>query len=330
MKHLKLGLKIVFVGGLLYFLTRKGFISVQDTRRAFSQRSFIAAALGAYCVSVLLGVIRWQILLRAQGIRLKFMRVFQLTMVGNFFNIALPGAVSGDFVKAFYVGKEVQGLRARAFGSILFDRVSGLSALVLVSAGAILLGFKSFVGSEMLNGIRFFVSVSAVCVVVFYAYLFLVKEHHDPLLWLFKKIQGRVAAAGALTRVYEGLRHYHNHRLAVIQVVVISVAIQLLVGWAAYQFVQAFGVEGHLLSIYVIVPLGLLITAIPVLPAGVGTGHAAFLYLFKLIGSDRGADIFSLVALSNILIGALGGLVYLRFRSHEPKPVLAESGEMSA
>ena len=32
-------------------------------------------------------------------------------------------------------------------------------------------------------------------------------------------------------------------------------------------------------------------------PAGVGTGHAAFAYLFNLWGSQRGADIFTLAVL---------------------------------
>jgi uncharacterized membrane protein YbhN (UPF0104 family) len=78
-----------------------------------------------------------------------------------------------------------------------------------------------------------------------------------------------------------------------------------------------------LLPVYVVVPIGLLITAIPVLPAGVGTGHAAFLYLFGLLGSQRGADIFSLYALGQILTGAIGGLIYLRFRATEPSPALS-------
>ena len=51
--------------------------------------------------SAFLGPIRWQLLLRAQGIKLSMGRTAQLTLIGNFFNIALPGAVSGDFVKAF-------------------------------------------------------------------------------------------------------------------------------------------------------------------------------------------------------------------------------------
>jgi hypothetical protein len=73
-----------------------------------------------------------------------------------------------------------------------------------------------------------------------------------------------------------------------------------------------------LVSLYVVVPIGLVLTSIPIAPAGVGTGHAAFLYLFHLIGSDRGADVFSLYAIGNLFTGLIGGLVYLQFKAHNP------------
>jgi hypothetical protein len=70
----------------------------------------------------------------------------------------------------------------------------------------------------------------------------------------------------------------------------------------------------------VIVPLGLLVTAIPLTPAGVGTGHAAFTGLFHILGSPAGANVFNFFLVSQIFFGALGGLVYLRFRQ-ETGPV---------
>jgi hypothetical protein len=54
------------------------------------------------------------------------------------------------------------------------------------------------------------------------------------------------------------------------------------------------------------------------MPAGIGTGHLAFGYLFGLIGSQKGADIYTLFAFTQIVIGGLGGLVYLRFKTRLP------------
>jgi hypothetical protein len=330
MKHIKTLVKFLFVFGLLYFLVQKGFISVQDTKRAFDSWPIMLSVFFVLGIQILFGAVRWGWLLKAQNIDLKWMRVLELTAVGNFFNIALPGAVSGDFIKAFYIGKDVPGQRARAFGGILFDRVAGLSALVLIAGGAMLLGFSSNLDSNsahMLLVLRPMILFAALCTLLFYAYLFLVKETWDPVLGLLRKSQralpGKLGkVAHSVMQIYEGLRHYHHHRIAVLKALGISIVIHMAVGWSFLQFAKIFGADHlSLLAVYTIFPLGLLVTAVPVAPAGLGTGHAAFLYLFNLIGCPRGADIFTLYALSQLFYGFVGGLVYLRFRAQaEPLP----------
>jgi uncharacterized membrane protein YbhN (UPF0104 family) len=165
--------------------------------------------------------------------------------------------------------------------------------------------------------------LGAGCVILFYGYLFLVREKHDPVLKCFLWLEKKSSKAEALTRIYQGIRHYHHHRTTVIKVLLLSIVIHLAYGWGCFGFAEALGdLHLSLIGLYIVVPLGLLVTAVPVAPAGVGTGNVAFLYLFQLIQSQRGADVFSLAALTNILIGAVGGLIYFRFRSHEPAPVL--------
>ena len=317
-RWLKTLIKVVVVVGLLYFLSQKGFLSLEQTKKAFSRWDLLVPAFAALLTNSFLGVIRWHWLLKAQGLHISFMRAFQLTYVGNFFNIALPGAVSGDFVKAFYVGKEIGGKRGQAFGSILFDRVAGLSALVLVSAAAATLG-HDYISPKVIAAIRPVLMVAATCVVGFYAYLFLMRENYDPVLSFLRSMEKQFKSMGSFLRIYEGIRVYHHKRWTVLKVLLLSVFLHLVVGWVCMMFAAALGDDLAIFPIYLVAPLGLLVTAVPVAPAGVGTGHAAFGYFFKLIGSERGADVFTLVALCNLMIGGLGGLTYLRFRVHEPK-----------
>lgn len=317
--RIKTFLKLAFVVVFLYFLAQKGFISLEKTKQALGHWEYIGPSLGVYAVSTLLGILRWQILLRAHGIELSFWRTSQLNLIGQFFNVALPGAVSGDFVKAFYIGRESAGKRADAFGSILFDRVTGLSALVVLCAIAMGVGYSDYRGSELFHVIGAFMGLAAATVVGFFTYLFLVREHHDPFLRFLKAIESRFAKASSVKRVYLGLRHYHNHRAAVLATLAISLLIHSIIGWACLNFAHALG-DQHLplVALYIVVPLGLLVTAVPVAPGGIGTGHAAFGLFFQLIGSKSGADVFSLVALTNFLIGAIGGIIYLIFKSKVP------------
>lgn len=311
-------LKLLFVAGLLTLLVRKGLLSIslQQTGKALTQWSFIIPALSLCATSTLLGVFRWHLLVRAQGIRISLAKTFELTMVGNFFNIALPGAVSGDVVKAFYVGREAKGARARAFGSILFDRIVGLAAMVIVAAGALALGYSQFKGSALLGAVRVFLTTAALGFLVFFGYLFFLNEKRDIFLILARKLERRWHRFGSLVRIYEGIREYHHHRGTVAAVLGISVIVQSILGLATYFFAGALDESSiPLIAYYVVVPLGMLVTAVPLLPGGVGTGHAAFGFLFSLLGSQRGADVFTLNMLYNVSMGAVGGLIYLRFKS---------------
>lgn len=313
---MKTTIKFIFVAGLLYFLAQRGFLSVDETARALSQWKWVSAGFVFMTISMFLGIVRWHILLLAQGIQIEFGRTLRLGLIGNFFNIALPGAVSGDLVKAVYVSKECGGKKAPAFSSILFDRVAGVSGLVLISAFALLLSARSEWGGKLVDALEIFILATGAGVVAFYAYLFLLKDHHDPVLRLCALLEKRsLKWGGAIKRSYEGLRIYREHRSTVAWALLISLVIHSLVITAAAFFARALGDDTIAVqALFVVVPLGLLVTAIPVTPAGVGTGHAAFTALFHLIGSQMGANVFNFYLIPQLFFGAMGGLVYLRFK----------------
>jgi uncharacterized protein (TIRG00374 family) len=314
-----LALKFLFVAALLWFLAQKGFLSLSATLQAFQKPQILVPALIALVCASLISIYRWHLLLRAQGIHLKLLRTFQLGLIGIFFNSALPGAVSGDLIKAFYVAHEAAGQRGRAFGSILFDRIVGLSALILVSAGALIADWGSLVGTPLLGAVQFSILVSAAGFLAFYAYLFLIRDDRDPLLKLLLKLEPKQKQVGSILRIYQGVRHYRNHRASVLLAVGLSLIIHLIICWSSLRILGALGESvAEPLAAFVIVPLGLLVTAVPVMPGGVGTGHAAFGYLFHFLGALRGADVFSLYVLVQFALGAMGGLIYLRFKKAIP------------
>jgi uncharacterized protein (TIRG00374 family) len=309
-------LKGAFIVCLIGYLIQKGFISTRATLSALDRREIIIPVGIALLLSTFLGIFRWFLLLQAHQIRIPFQRVVQLGLIGTFFNVALPGAVSGDLVKTYYVGMEVPGKRTLAFGSIFFDRIAGLSALALVSAGGLFLNYDAYRGTPLLAALGWIIRAAALSVVLFYSYLFILKEKHDPILKGMQRLEKLQPKLHAFTRIYLSLRHYHRHKLTVLSVLALSIAIHLIMGWICYQLGLALGeAQISLPSLYVILGIGLLITAIPIAPGGIGTGNAAFFYLFHLLGSSRGGDVFSLLALLNFGVAALGGLVYLRFKT---------------
>lgn len=311
-------IKLFLVGGLFYLLAERGFLSLDATKRALMQYQYIIPSFFLMLTCTILSIYRWHILLQAQGIGMPFSRVFSLGFIGNFFNIALPGAVSGDVVKAFYASKEKKGNGAKTLGSILFDRVVGVSALLIVAVVAMALSLNSPWHTNVFRSIQLIVTLAGVGVVSFFIYLFLIKDNYDPFLILLKKSEARFKFINKITRTYESLRVYHHHKGTVLIAMIISCLIHCMVIYVSINFSAAFGeTQIPSLGLFVIVPLGMIITAIPVMPAGIGTGHAAFTYLFLLFGSQRGADVYTLFALYKIFEGAMGGLVFLRYKGSD-------------
>ncbi len=77
--------------------------------------------------------VRWRGLLHPQGIRLTFLRCLQLTFVGQFYSILLPGVTGGDLVKIIYTAR-LTGSKTKSLITILLDRVIGLTALMTIAA----------------------------------------------------------------------------------------------------------------------------------------------------------------------------------------------------
>ncbi len=86
---------------------------------------------------------RFKVILASQGIDVPFRKALRWTMVGSFFDLAMPSSNGGDLIKAGYVVSHVgEGLRTRAVMSVAFDRVIGLLGLFLLAAIVGLFGWS--------------------------------------------------------------------------------------------------------------------------------------------------------------------------------------------
>jgi uncharacterized membrane protein YbhN (UPF0104 family) len=89
-----------------------------------------------------------------------------------------------------------------------------------------------------------------------------------------------------------------NHILAITAVILCARALGDY-SLSAYQF-------------FLLAPMALVTTAIPIAPAGLGVGHVAFGALFSLAGSSHGAEIFTMYVTVQILVNLTGIFFYLR------------------
>lgn len=264
-----------------------------------------------------LNSLRWLLFLKALDLNQSFWRAHKVTWVGFFFNTVLPGALTGDLVKAYYVVRPgVSGEKTRAGASLILDRFTGLFGLVFLGTAALALHPDWLVTSGPMQGLALFVAFLFVCTLVFYALVLIRFEPgRDPVLYILK----RLPKGEFLGRVYGVFKSFEAHPGVLAATLGLTLAIHGLIAGYFYLISQALGMAGPgWIDQILIMPLGLITTAIPVAPGGAGLGHAAFDQLYGLFGAIGGADVFNFYMVIQLLGFAPGGLIYLKLSRNLP------------
>ncbi|WP_435017154.1 lysylphosphatidylglycerol synthase transmembrane domain-containing protein [Tundrisphaera sp. TA3] len=104
-------------------------------------RYFVAGLL-IYLVALMITFFRWSLLVRAQGIALRLRDAIRLGFIGNVFNLVIPGAVGGDVIKAAFLCRMRPDQKPQAVASMVIDRILGLMGLFLLAgiAGGVMWG----------------------------------------------------------------------------------------------------------------------------------------------------------------------------------------------
>jgi hypothetical protein len=86
---------------------------------------------------------RLKVILGSQGISATFAQALRWSMIGSFFDLAMPSSNGGDVVKAGLIAAHVgAGYRTRAVMAVAFDRVLGLVGLFLLASVAGVAGWS--------------------------------------------------------------------------------------------------------------------------------------------------------------------------------------------
>ncbi len=142
-RYLRRGRIAVTIAAVAYLASR---VEPRDVLHAF-QRLELGAALTAISVvsfGLIIGMVRWRLLLRAYGaIDIPpWTRIAHLYLVGHFYNTYAPGGVGGDVIRGVAGRKAFGDLNWASATSgvavVFIERVIGVSALLVLAAGAYL------------------------------------------------------------------------------------------------------------------------------------------------------------------------------------------------
>lgn len=219
-KGLKLLLKILITLICFWYISTK--VSWKDAAQALQTAhvGYLILAVVLYLISKIISSFRLNIYFRNAGVQLSQLVNGKLYWMGMFYNLFLPGAISGDAYKVILLNRRYGASYKKMSAAVLLDRFSGLLALgVLLALYGLVVLTNPLLDALAIGGaiaaitglyliIRFFFSdflpgfwatffwglaVQAVQVVCLYALLMAIGQ---PLLpeWIFISLVATVVA----------------------------------------------------------------------------------------------------------------------------------------
>lgn len=277
-----------------------------------------------YVVGQSLSTWRWQILLAAEGIRVRFWRLLALYVEGMFFNLFLPTAVGGDVVRGYRIW-HLTGAGEGALASILVERLSGFVAMIGIAAAAT--GVALGTGGMRDPLVVLFVAAVAAALA---AGTILISS--PTAFRLAERAAGRWAEAGlfqAVRRFCEAMQRYRRHGRAVAAALAISTAFQTLLISLVYLLAVALHLPVRFGQFLIFIPIVNVISMLPVSVGGLGLREGGTVVLLGTVGvGAAGALTLSLLWFAVAAVTSLpGGIIFL-WSSHaakaRPAPAAAE------
>jgi glycosyltransferase 2 family protein len=275
------GISLAF--GLLGWTIAKNWTVIQQVFQGPLDGRLFALAFAVNMLAVVLTFVRWYILVRALDIPFRLRDAVRLGFIGNVFNLVIPGAVGGDLIKAVYLCQE-QSRKAEAVASMVIDRIVGLLGLFLLAA---VMG--AWIWRDASGDVQRLIMVVWVAVVaglLGLAVLF-TPALYQPLARLFARrkrlariFQELSAAAGA-----------YRTRLGVVALMLLmAMGIHSLYVLSFYMVSRAmFPTIPSLGEHFLMVPLTLFTTAVPLPFGALGLSEKISDQLFRLVNHPSGA-----------------------------------------
>jgi uncharacterized membrane protein YbhN (UPF0104 family) len=295
--------------GLLVYLGRSGLLDWTALHGLVVAWPITTLAIALLLVDTVVMAARACVLMAPRGLYLSFGASIRLAFIGLFFNACLPGAAGGDALRIYYASRGNEGRRTEVATILVFDRLIGLFALLLVPLLAAPFFLDLVTGNAVLRGLLGASAIAALAV----ATLFVIAGS--------PRVLGSAPVAAVLARlpggrylrtVLDTLSAFRGSPLTLVAAVGISLLAHAIAIVIMLLVARAITAAGAAWEMSLLIPLGLIANTLPLTPGGLGVGEAAFDRLFTMIGLAGGAETMLGWRVLTVVVSLLGLVFFLR------------------
>lgn len=247
--------------------------------------------------------LKWQLILRSQGINKDLMTLYKIQLVGVYYALLTPGKV-GSVVKALYLKEAANKGLEECSSSVVIDKI--LETITLIFLGVI---GSFFLIDRFPNLYLQLIFVLVIVTLLFY--VFYSKKRTRVLLKFFFNVIIPEKFRSRLRQSFHLFYDMFPRKRQLILPTLLTIVNWLLIYCLSFVVALALGIKINFLVFILLLPLAAMAGLLPITILGLGTRETALIILFQPYGVLPGKLIaMSILGLAlNYLLPALIGLV---------------------
>ena len=276
---------------------------------AKADRTWLIIGLPVALIGEVANIVRWQILMRVQGMYMSWRRAIMLFFVGLFFNLFMPGYTGGDFARLYYLMREFPDKKKESILTVVMDRLIGMAALVLTALLTTVLRWRWLQTTPQATVLLWVLISMVIGFVLVTAGSFAVTGFK-----LVDRLPEHFPFRDRLVETSEAYHLFARAKKSLLFAFLLSFPVLFSFYGAFYCTAKALGAGVSLLDMFSIMPIVTAIISLPITPSGIGFRESLLgILLNDLCGvpNEIGVLISLLGFAYFVLFGIAGGITYL-------------------
>jgi glycosyltransferase 2 family protein len=300
----------IFTIGILIWLFHSPEKRVQMASAIGKANSaWLLIGLPVALVGEVANIMRWQILMRVQGMRMSWRRATMLFFVGLFFNLFMPGYTGGDFARLYYLMREFPEKKKEAILTVVMDRLIGVAALFVTALFTTALRWQWLQRTPHATVLLWVLIAMLIGFVIATAGSFLIAG-----FGLLNRLPEHFPFRERLLETSEAYHLFAKEKRSLLYAFLLSFPVLFSFYGAFYCTSKALGTSVSLLDMFSIMPIVTSIISLPVTPSGIGFRESLLEILLRdlcKVPTEIGVLVSLLGFAYFVLFGIAGGITYL-------------------
>jgi len=254
---------------------------------------------------------KWKLFIPKSHVMPSTQKLMKYYTVSYFANLFSPSTLGGDVARSYKLGRQIEN-QVDAFIATFLERLTGLLAMVILCSVAL------FFRYSLLSEFKIPVFISTILVILL-SVLFLSESGSRLLTSIVNSCKntffGNTKIVSMILKIVSSHSLLDKGRKVVWKALFWSVLFHSLTVVNTYFAAMSLSIDSvSFLELFVVVPLVLLVSMVPITPGGIGIQEGAFVFLLGRIGLPpvEALSIAILLRTKTLLLAVLGGVFFFR------------------